>query len=41
MDQVQAVFGPPDRLVNLGSKLIYVYQDRKVTFVDGKVTEVK
>jgi len=41
VDQVQAAFGPPDRLVNLGSKLIYVYQDRKVTFVDGKVTEVK
>jgi len=40
VDQVQAAFGPPDRFVNLGSKLIYVYKDRKVTFVDGKVAAV-
>jgi len=40
-DQVQAAIGKPDKMVNLGSKQIYVYKDLKVTFVNGKVSDVQ
>ena len=40
-DQVQAILGQPDKIVNLGSKQIYVYKDIKVTFVNGKVTDAE
>src|ERR1700723_2725311 len=41
VDQVTASFGPPEKIVNLGTKQIYVYKDIKVTFVNGKVTDVQ
>jgi hypothetical protein len=41
VDQVTASFGPPEKIVNLGTKQIYVYKDLKVTFVNGKVTDVQ
>lgn len=41
VDQVAASFGPPEKIVNLGTKQIYVYKDLKVTFVNGKVTDVQ
>ena len=40
-DQVVAALGPPSKIVKLGSKEIYVYKDLKVTFVDGKVSDVQ
>jgi hypothetical protein len=40
-DQVKAALGNPDKIVNLGSKMIYVYKDLKVTFIDGKVSDVQ
>ncbi len=40
-DQVQAVLGRPDKIVNLGAKLIYVYKDLKVTFMNGKVSDAQ
>ncbi len=40
-DQVQSALGKPDKFVNLGSKQIYVYKDLKVTFVNGKVSDVQ
>lgn len=40
-DQVQAALGKPDKIVNLGSKQLYVYKDLKVTFVNGKVVDVQ
>jgi len=40
-DQVQAAMGKPDKMVNLGPKLIYVYKDLKVTFINGKVADVQ
>jgi hypothetical protein len=40
-DQVQASFGAPDKIVNLGPKQIYVYKDLKVTFINGKVVNVQ
>ncbi len=41
IDQVVAALGQPDKTVNLGAKQIYVYKDLKVTFVNGKVSDVQ
>lgn len=41
VDQVTAVLGKPEKVVKAGSKQIYLYKDLKVTFVDGKVTDVQ
>ena len=41
IDQVVAALGQPKKTVDLGSKKIYVYKDLKVTFVNGKVTDVQ
>jgi hypothetical protein len=40
-DQVKAALGQPDKIVNLGAKQIYVYKDLKVTFINGKVSDVE
>ncbi len=40
-DQVQASLGKPDKIVNLGAKQIWVYKDLKVTFLNGKVSDVQ
>jgi hypothetical protein len=40
-DQVVAAMGQPDKKVNLGTKQIYVYKDLKVTFINGKVSDVQ
>jgi hypothetical protein len=39
--QVQAAMGAPTRVANLGSKVIYYYNGTKVTFIDGKVSDVQ
>ena len=39
-DQVEATFGQPPKKATLGAKEIYYYPDMKVTFVDGKVSDV-
>jgi len=39
--QVVAGLGQPDKVVDLGSKKIYIYKDLKITFVDGKVSDVQ
>jgi hypothetical protein len=41
IDDVQNAMGKPEKIVNLGSKQIYVYKDLKITFVKGKVTDVQ
>jgi hypothetical protein len=41
IDQVQAVLGQPEKIVDLGQKQIYVYKDLKITFVNGKVADVQ
>jgi hypothetical protein len=38
---VEAAMGKPRDIADLGSKKIYVYRDLKITFVDGKVTDVQ
>ena len=40
-DQVEAALGKPDKKVNLGSKQLYIYKDMKVTFLNGKVSDVQ
>jgi hypothetical protein len=40
-DQVQAALGKPAKIVNLGPKQLYVYKDLKVTFLNGKVSDVQ
>lgn len=40
-DQVQSVLGKPQKIFNVGAKQIYVYQDVKVTFQNGKVADVQ
>jgi hypothetical protein len=40
-DEVVAILGQPDKILNLGPKQIYVYKDLKVTFVKGKVTDAQ
>jgi hypothetical protein len=40
-DQVQSVLGKPDKVFNVGAKQIYVYKDVKVTFLNGKVSDVQ
>jgi hypothetical protein len=41
IDEVTAALGQPAKIVNLGAKKIYVYKDMKVTFINGKVTDVQ
>jgi hypothetical protein len=41
IDQVQDVLGKPNKIFNLGAKQIYVYNDVKVTFLNGKVSDVQ
>ncbi|HLX82351.1 MAG TPA: DUF4352 domain-containing protein [Terriglobales bacterium] len=40
-DQVEAAFGHPDKVSNLDGKLIWVYKDFKVTFLNGRVTDAE
>ena len=41
IQDVEAIMGKPSNVADLGSKKIYVYRDLKITFVDGKVTDVQ
>lgn len=38
---VTAAMGPPARIVNLGPKSIYFYSGMKITFKDGKVSDIE
>ena len=40
-DQVKAALGQPDKIVNFGTKQIFIYKDLKVTFLNGKVSDVR
>jgi hypothetical protein len=41
MDQVTAGFGEPLKVARVGAKVIFYYKDMKVTFTNGKVTNVE
>jgi hypothetical protein len=38
---VRSILGEPGKIVDLGNKKIFVYKDLKITFIDGKVTDVQ
>jgi hypothetical protein len=40
-EQVVAAMGQPEKMVNLGEKQIYMYKDLKITFINGKVSDVQ
>jgi hypothetical protein len=40
-EQVEAILGKPDKIVNLGPKTIYVYKDMKIIFLQSKVSDVQ
>jgi hypothetical protein len=40
-ERVVAALGQPKNIVNLGTKQIYVYANLKITFENGKVTDVQ
>jgi len=41
MDQVTTAFGQPVKVARLGAKVIFYFKDMKVTFTNGKVTNVE
>jgi hypothetical protein len=41
VNQVVAALGRPQKVVELGARRIYVYPDLKITFTDGKVSDVQ
>jgi hypothetical protein len=41
IDDVKAIQGEPQTIVDLGTKKIYVYKNLKITFIDGKVTDIQ
>jgi hypothetical protein len=41
VDQVTAALGQPQRMAKVGAKQIYFYKDLKVTFTNGKVSDVE
>ena len=40
-DEVIAALGRPPKTANLGAKQIFIYNDMKITFQDGRVTDVQ
>jgi hypothetical protein len=40
-EQVEAALGKPQKKVTIGTKQLYIYQDMKVTFINGKVSDVQ
>ena len=40
-DKITADFGQPTKTVKLGAKEIYYYKDMKVTFMNGKVSNIE
>jgi hypothetical protein len=41
INEVTAILGPPVTVVDLGPKKIYRYKDMKITFKEGKVSDVE
>jgi hypothetical protein len=38
---VVSMNGRPDKVIDLGAKKIYMYKDLKITFTDGRVSDVQ
>lgn len=40
-DQVRAALGPPQQVMDAGTKQIYIYPSVKITFLDGRVSDIE
>lgn len=40
-EEVEAILGKPEKVVNLGEKTIYIYKDLRIVFINGKVADVQ
>jgi hypothetical protein len=40
-DEVQLVMGQPDKIIKLGARVIHVYKDMKIVYIDSKVSDVQ
>jgi len=40
-EEVQKLIGKPQSIVDLGAKLVYVYPNFRLLFVNGKLTDVQ
>jgi hypothetical protein len=41
IDQVRAAMGSPERLAELGPRVIYYYSGMKIVFKNGKVSDIE
>jgi hypothetical protein len=41
VSEVESALGRPTSTVDLGSKQIFVYRDLKITFLNGRVSDVQ
>jgi chemotaxis protein histidine kinase CheA len=41
IDQVRAILGPPQQIMDAGAKQIYVYRNVKITFINGRVSDIQ
>ena len=41
IDEVRAIQGEPEKIVDLGSRKMYLYKDLKITFSDGRVSDIQ
>lgn len=41
IEQVDQVLGAPQKILKAGAEVIYVYQDLKITFENGKVVDLQ
>ena len=41
VDQVRAILGPPQQIMDAGPKQIYIYRNVKITFVNGRVSDIQ
>jgi len=41
VSEVEQIMGRPKDIANVGAKKIYVYKDLKVTFIDGKASDIQ
>jgi hypothetical protein len=39
--EIEGILGKPEKIINLGAKVTWVYKDIKVVFTDGKVADVQ
>ena len=39
--EAQSIMGQPDKIIDLGARVIHVYKDMKIIYDDGKVSDVQ